>query len=116
MYEHHSEKLLPRRKFAGRVLQHLAIALLLVGGALSIGASGYHFIAGLPLVDSILDASMILGGMGPVDPLVTTPAKLFASAYALFSGLVFIGVLGILILPFAHRVMHKLHLEDAQGD
>jgi hypothetical protein len=55
---------------------------------------------------------MILGGMGPIDCLPDTPAKLFAAAYALFSGLFFIGILGVVLAPFAHRLMHSLHVED----
>ena len=72
---------------------------------------GYHLLGHLPWIDSLLNASMILGGMGPVDPLQTNRAKVFASFYALFSGLVFIGVLGFLLAPFIHRVMHKLHID-----
>jgi len=79
--------------------------------ALLIGVSGYHWIAGLGWVDSILEASMILGGMGPVNPLTKTSAKLFASAYALFSGVVFIGLVGILLTPVVHRILHKFHVE-----
>ena len=116
MYEHRTEKLLTRVEFARRVFLHLAGAILLVLFALSLGVVGYHYIGELGWVDALLNAAMILGGMGPVDPLATTPAKLFASAYALFSGLLFIGILGILILPFAHRLLHKLHMEDSESD
>jgi hypothetical protein len=66
----------------------------------------------LSWVDSLLNASMILGGMGPVDTLTTDGAKIFASFYALFSGLVFIGLLGLLLAPFIHRFMHKLHMDE----
>lgn len=77
-----------------------------------VGVSGYHWIAGLAWVDSLLNASMILGGMGPVDVLTTVPAKLFASAYALFSGLVLVGATGLVLGPVLHRILHKLHLDD----
>lgn len=116
MYEHRTEKLLSHVRFARRVLLHLAGALLLVFIALAIGVTGYHAFAHLPWIDALLNAAMILGGMGPVDPLTTTPAKLFASAYALFSGLLFIGILGILIIPFAHRVLHRLHMEESETE
>ena len=76
---------------------------------------GYRYLGGLGWVDSLLNASMILGGMGPVDTLKTDAAKVFASLYALFSGLVFIGLLGLLLAPFIHRVFHKLHMEESEG-
>lgn len=92
------------------------MALALSGGliavSLGLGVLGYHFIAGFNLVDAILNAAMILTGMGPVGTLTTDAAKLFASAYALFSGLVFITATGILLTPIFHRVLHKFHLEE----
>jgi len=85
--------------------------LLVVGVALGIGVLGYHWLAELPWIDSLLNASMILGGMGPVDPLHSTAAKVFASVYALFSGLAFIGIAGFILAPFVHRLLHKFHVE-----
>ena len=93
------------------MLGHFGYSILACAIALSVGVVGYHVLARLGWVDSLLNASMILGGMGPVDPLQTNGAKVFASFYALFSGLVFIGVLGLLLAPFIHRVMHKLHMD-----
>ena len=90
----------------GKAIQH---SLSTLGFA---GVFGYHTLGGLPWIDSLLNASMILGGMGPVDPLHTNAAKVFASAYALFSGLVFIGVLGMLLAPFVHRLMHRVHIDE----
>lgn len=83
--------------------------------SLSLGVVGYHMTAGLGWVDSILEASMILSGMGPVNPLTNDTAKLFASIYALFSGVVFIGVMGVVLSPLVHRMMHKFHI-DRQDD
>jgi hypothetical protein len=117
MYEHRTDRLLTRIQFARRVLGHFGYAVLACAIALGTGVVGYHLLAHLGWTDSLLNASMILGGMGPVDPLKTNGAKVFASLYALFSGLVFIGVLGLLLAPFIHRVMHKLHMdykEDSQ--
>jgi len=111
MYEHHTDRLLTRVEFVRRVAGHFGYSILACAIALCAGVVGYHVIAGLTWVDSLLNASMILGGMGPVDPLKTDGAKIFASSYALFSGLVFIGVLGLLLAPFIHRVMHKLHMD-----
>ena len=89
----------------------VVISLGLVLPALLLGIAGYHWIDGLDWIDSLVEASMILGGMGPVNPLRNDAAKLFASGYALFSGLVFIGVMGIILTPLAHRVLHKFHVE-----
>ena len=73
---------------------------------------GYHMLGGLQWVDAFLEASMILGGMGPVNPLPSDAAKIFASFYALFSGVVFISVMGIMLAPLLHRVLHKFHIDD----
>lgn len=83
-----------------------------MAGALGIGVVGYHFIAGLPWIDALLNASMILTGMGPVNVLPSNAAKVFASLYALFSGVVFISLMGLLLSPIAHRVLHKFHVSD----
>jgi hypothetical protein len=115
MYENRRQRVLTRAEFAWRVIGHFGYAILAAVIALAAGMLGYHFIAGQNWVDSLLNASMILGGMGPVDPLKTDAAKIFASFYALFSGLVFIGLLGILLAPFIHRVMHKLHMDYEEG-
>jgi len=112
MFEHTSEPLLPRHVFLVRVLVFLAAALVLVGIALGVGVVGYHYLGDLPWIDALLNASMILGGMGPVDPIGSSAGKLFASFYALFSGLLFIGIASLLIAPFVHRVMHRMHLDD----
>jgi len=112
MYENRSEPLLTRAQFARRVLWHLAAAIGAIAVALGIGVAGYRLIAGLTLIDSFLNASMILGGMGPVGELRGDGAKLFASLYALFSGLFFIAMLGLLLAPFLHRLAHRLHVDE----
>jgi hypothetical protein len=65
-------------------------------------------------VDSLLNASFILTGMGPVDPLKTVAGKLFASAYAIFSGIAFLSTIGLLMTPLAHRFLHHFHLEQGR--
>jgi len=103
---------MPWPMFLHRAAMHLVVG---VGGiviAVAIGVIGYHITARLPWVDSFLTAAMILGGMGPVDRLDTTAAKLFAAFYALFSGLVFIALMGIVLAPWAHRVMHRFHMDE----
>lgn len=111
MFERKHEKIAPVPVFVRRLIVSVAIAGILAMVALFIGIAGYHWIAGLKWADALLDASMILGGMGPVTPLTTNAAKVFASAYALFSGLVFIAVMGIVLSPIVHRVLHKFHVD-----
>jgi hypothetical protein len=112
MFEGKHEKLAPLSVFVRRMAASVLLAGLLVAAALSLGISGYHWIAGFGWVDSLLEASMILGGMGPVNQLTTKGAKLFASGYALFSGLMFIAVLGIVLAPVTHRLLHKFHIDE----
>jgi hypothetical protein len=114
MLEHKYEDLLPLRHFLMRLAGFLAAAGIFVVLALLAGVAGYHWIAGLRWIDAVLNASMILTGMGPVDDLHTTGAKVFASGYALFSGLVFITVTGVVLAPIVHRVLHVFHLEAAR--
>ncbi|MES2125435.1 MAG: hypothetical protein V4503_12185 [Gemmatimonadota bacterium] len=101
----------PLRKFWSRLGRHFGFSLLVLGAALVIGVVGYHA-SGFTWINSFLNASMLLGGMGPIGEIPTTGGKLFASFYALFAGLVFIGVSGILLAPILHRLMHRLHLDD----
>jgi hypothetical protein len=112
MFEQRHEKLAPISVFAKRMLASIGLALLLIGIALLLGLAGYHSIAGFGWIDSLLEASMILGGMGPIRELPTDNAKIFASIYALFSGLMFIAVMGLVLGPVMHRVLHKFHLAD----
>jgi hypothetical protein len=113
MLEKKRERLLPARQFAWRVAGFAGAASLLIAFALGIGVAGYHWIAGFSLIDALLNASMILGGMGPVGELHGGAAKLFASAYALFSGLVFISVAGLLFTPLIHRILHLFHVDES---
>jgi hypothetical protein len=108
----HRNQLLPRHLFIRRQITCLGLGLGVLGIALFIGIAGYHWLGELGWVDSLLNASMILGGMGPVDSLKTDAAKIFASLYALFSGIVLIGVMAIILGPSVHRVLHKFHLDE----
>jgi hypothetical protein len=112
MLERKHERLLPTRQFAKRIAGFAGAAILLIVLALGIGIAGYHWIAGFSLIDALLNAAMILGGMGPVGELQGVAAKLFASAYALFSGLVFIAVAGMLFTPILHRILHLFHVDE----
>jgi len=112
MFESRTEPLAPRHIFLRRAVKYFGLAFVVIGVALAIGVLGYHFIAEFSWIDSLLNASMILGGMGPVGDLPSDEAKLFASFYALFSGLVFISVMGIVLAPAAHRALHLFHLDE----
>ena len=101
-----------RRLFFGRMLRALFFAGGVIGISLSIGILGYHYIAGFGWVDALLNAAMILTGMGPVGALNSDAAKIFASAYALFSGVVFVTATGIILSPMFHRVLHRFHVEE----
>lgn len=114
-YEGREEPLLTRRAFVVRLLRHLGLAAGIIAAALGLGAAGYRATEGMPWLDAVLNAAMILAGMGPVDVLHTTAGKLFASAYALFSGVVFLAVAGVLVAPVAHRVLHRFHLDENEG-
>jgi len=118
MYEHRSEVLLSRPAFLRRMVRHGALALLLVVGSLLLGLVGFHFLGAQAWIDALLNAAMLLGGMGPVGDMGPTAGKLFATVYALYSGLAFLIVSSVLFAPLFHRVVHKLHmdLDDADKD
>lgn len=108
--------ILPPREFAKRMFWYTLFAFGLIAFSLLIGTLGYHFIAKLGWIDSIYNSSMILTGMGPVNHLVDVDAKIFASVYALFSGIVFLSTVAIFFSPIAHRLLHVLHVEDEDDD
>ena len=111
MYEHRAQPLLSREKFLHRLVRHGYLALLIVLVSLAIGIAGYRGLEGLAWIDATLNAAMILGGMGPVAELHTVAGKLFASFYALFSGVVILVTVGVLSAPVIHRFLHRFHLE-----
>ncbi len=116
MYEHHTEPLLSRRAFFRRLARHSAAASGLILGSLALGAAGYRWTAGMAWIDAVLNAAMILTGMGPVTPLHQVSAKLFATFYALYSGVAFLAIAGLLVAPVAHRILHSLHLEEDEDE
>lgn len=89
---------------------------IVIGSSLGIGIGGYHYFENLTWIDSFLNAAMILGGMGPVNPVLTPAGKIFAGCYALFSGIIFIVVAGLLFGPLMHRVLHRFHFDSDQGE
>ncbi|MBI4946395.1 MAG: hypothetical protein HY840_08345 [Bacteroidetes bacterium] len=112
MFEHHKKPLIPRKAFYIRLLRSFFWSAIIVSVSLLIGILGYHFTEHLGWIDSLLNASMILGGMGPVDVLRTPTGKLFASFYALFSGLALLTIMSIVLAPVLHRFLHKFHLAE----
>jgi hypothetical protein len=116
MYEHRNEPLLPRSAFLQRLASHAGIAVGVIAGSLVIGILGYHILEGLAWIDALVNAAMILGGMGPVDALHTNAGKLFAAFYALYSGIVFLLAVGIIFAPVFHRILHHFHLETGPDD
>lgn len=115
MYEHRRHKLVSRRAFARRLARHGIGALSLVLGSLVIGVAGFHLLGRQSWIDALLNSAMLLGGMGPVGDLGPPSGKLFAAAYALYAGLVFLIVAGVFFVPVFHRVLHRFHL-DADDD
>jgi hypothetical protein len=116
MLEHVRDPLLSRAAFAGRVLRWFLFTVLLIALSLAGGVCGYHYLEGLSRLDSLLNAAMILGGMGPVDALHTPAGKLFAAGYAIYCGLFLLICGGLLLVPVFHRVLHRLHAEDDDDD
>ena len=97
-----------------RVGWYALVSLLLIIVSLLIGVLGYHYLNGLGWLDALVNASMILTGMGPVDPLKNNVAKWFASAYAIFSGVAFLSIIAVLLAPAVHRFLHRLHVEEKE--
>jgi hypothetical protein len=111
MFEHHKQPLLPPREFLIRQLLSLLVAFVIIIGSLALGVLGYHYFEDLAWIDALVNASMLLGGMGPVNVLRTDSGKLFASFYALYSGIIFLVVVGVIFAPLYHRFLHRFHLE-----
>jgi hypothetical protein len=116
MFERRSDPLLGRRQFVGRMLRSLAAATLVVVASLAMGTAGYHYLGSLTWIDALLNAAMILTGMGPVNPMVSVAGKLFATFYALYSGIVFLAATAILLAPVIHRMLHQFHVPDEKDE
>ncbi|HET9910965.1 MAG TPA: hypothetical protein VFQ13_03695 [Anaerolineales bacterium] len=110
-FEHHTQPMATRTEFARRMMRFSLVTAGIIFFSLAIGMIGYHYLESLSWIDSLLNASMILGGMGPVNPLQTNAGKVFASFYALYSGIILLASAGVLIAPIFHRFMHRFHLE-----
>lgn len=115
-FESHTQPIATQAEFARRMLRYSLATAGVILFSLGIGILGYHYLESLSWIDSLLNASMILGGMGPVNPLQTNAGKIFASFYALYSGIVLLASVGILITPVFHRFLHRFHLELEDKD
>ncbi|MGZ9234848.1 MAG: hypothetical protein ACXW4E_04920, partial [Anaerolineales bacterium] len=111
MFEHHKQPIASPSEFARRMLRFGLFTAGIILFSLVIGMLGYHYFESLSWIDSLLNASMILGGMGPVDKIQTNAGKIFASFYALYSGIILLASVGVLATPIFHRFMHRFHLE-----
>ncbi len=111
-----NKNILPPKAFARRVIKYSTFSIGLLGFSIGIGMLGYHFIGDLAWIDSLYNASMILTGMGPVNEMKHDAAKLFASSYALFSGVIFLSTVAIFFSPFAHRLMPLMHVEEFEDE
>ncbi len=115
-FEHRHQPLAPARAFRRRFLRSLGLAGSVLGVSLLVGVAGYHWWGGLGWLDAVVNASMILGGMGPVDPITRPAGKWFASAYALYSGVALLTSVGVLFAPAVHRFLHRFHLEAGRDE
>jgi hypothetical protein len=109
MFERRHHPLLPPDRFLRRMASSLAVTGLIIGVSLGIGTVGYMMFAGLGVIDALLNASMILTGMGPVDRMETVAGKLFAVFYSLDCGIAFLSACGVLTAPVFHRPLHHFH-------
>ena len=110
-FETRHERPISRAEFTRRMMRHGGYAALVVVGSLGLGVAGYTGLAHMSPIDALLNAAMLLGGMGPVGPIEGTWAKLFAAGFALYAGLIFLVVAGLLLVPVFHRVLHRFHWE-----
>ena len=112
-YERRHQRPLDLHRFYKRFLGHSLIAVGILAFSLLLGMSGYVYFESLSWTDAFLNSAMLLGGMGPVNAPMTEGGKLFAGGYALYAGLIFIVVAGVLAAPVVHRVLHRFHWEEA---
>lgn len=100
-----------RQEFRAHLRRKGLIAAAVLAASLALGAVGYHLTEGTPWLDAALNASMLLAGEGPIGALHSTAGKLFATFYALFSGIAFVTAVGVIGAPVLHRFLHRVHLD-----
>jgi hypothetical protein len=116
MYEDRTTPPLPLRSFLRRLLGHLLVSTGLIALSLYGGMLGYEHYEKLPWRDAFLNSAMLLGGMGPVNAPVTNGGKMFAGIYALYAGLLFLLIAGVLLAPLIHRIAHRVHWERSDSN
>lgn len=116
MFEKAGQPLLPSHKFLWRLLRSIFFGVILIVAAMLIGMLGYHYFEQLDWITAFVNAAMILSGMGPLSPLLSTGGKIFAGCYALFSGLAFIIIMGVIFAPVFHRFLHQFHLDEEEDE
>lgn len=116
MFEHRKSDMLSRTAFLLRLMRSFGVTLMIIAFSLGVGSAGYHHFEGMAWVDALLNAAMILTGMGPVTPMQSLNGKLFATFYALYSGIAFLTIMAVLLAPIVHRAMHRFHLDDEGQD
>jgi hypothetical protein len=115
-YERRHQPLASRAVFYSRITKSAIWALVIVALSLAIGTAGYAYYEGMPAIDAFANAAMILSGMGPLTPLYTTGGKLFASFYAVASGLLLFAIAGLMLAPVYHRILHRFHVDEADTE
>jgi hypothetical protein len=111
-FESHRQPVASRTNYRRRMVRHFLYGAALIGFSLAMGTLGYCFFGKMPLIDGLYNASMILTGMGPVNQMTTNGGKLFASFYALYSGIAFLGAVTLTLAPIVHRFLHLLHVDE----
>ncbi|MER1968010.1 two pore domain potassium channel family protein [Castellaniella sp. GW247-6E4] len=111
VYESRKHDLLPLRDFLRRVLSHVFYALVLIFSTLCLGVVGNMWFETITWHDAVLNAALIVAGIGPFILPATVGGKIFFSFYGIFVGLVFMATLGVVLAPVAHRLLHKFHLD-----
>jgi hypothetical protein len=110
-FEKRNEPIASPRVFYDRLTRNGLLALATVALSLLLGSGGYMFFEGMDVVDAFTNAAMILSGMGQVSPLTTGGGKIFASLYAIASGLLLFAIAGLMLAPVYHRVLHRFHVD-----
>lgn len=105
------KKLSQQSYFFSKLFKSFVLGTLFLLFSLGIGVVGYHYYFNIPWLDSLVNASMILTGMGPVDRAETDSAKIFSSIYAIYSGVAFLTSVAVLFSPIIHRFLHQFKID-----
>ncbi len=113
MFEQKSDPLLNNNAFLIRLVKSFGVTILIVAASLMLGSAGYHYFGkNMSWIDAMLNAAMILTGMGPVDKMESNGGKIFATFYALYSGIAFLSMIAVTVAPLLHRLLHHFSLDE----